>query len=188
MKLDKNSGLIDQVRFIPSPNHDERDPGCIPEVIIIHCISLPPGDYTKADTGDDCVTRFFCNKLDAEEDDSFKEIAHLEVSAHFYIQRDGSLTQFVPTHLRAWHAGESVCLGRPKVNNFSIGIELQGLDTDPEGFTDEQYRTLTELVTCIRNEYPEILATNIFGHHDIAPGRKTDPGAYFDWGRFLEAC
>ena len=178
MKLDSKSGLIDSADFIPSPNYDDRDPQSCVEVIIIHCISLPPGEY-----GSGAISRFFSNKLDQEEHPYYQSIVHLTVSSHFLIERSGKLIQFVSTDKRAWHAGESVCLGKPKVNNFSIGIELEGLDTDENGFTDAQYQSLNKLVSELRNKYPTIKTNSLFAHSDIAPGRKPDPGPYFDWSR-----
>lgn len=180
MKLDLSRGLIHSAEYIASPNCDKRDDGCIPEVIIIHCISLPPGEY-----GGPAVRRFFTNQLSADEHPYYQSMAHLTVSAHFFIDRKGSLTQFVPTHLRAWHAGESVCLGRPKVNNFSIGIELEGLDTDAAGFTEAQYRELAALISALQAAYPSIKKENVFSHSDIAPGRKPDPGPYFEWSKIV---
>lgn len=180
MKLDLTTGIVNTAHYISSPNHDERENGEQPEVLIIHCISLPPGCY-----GGNEVEDFFCNRLDIEQHEYFNEIQHLTVSAHFYIRRNGQLLQFVPTHKRAWHAGESECLGRCKVNNFSIGIELEGLDTDPEGFTNAQYDQLLKLSHILIEAYPLLKVKHIFGHEDIAPGRKTDPGPYFDWDGFL---
>ena len=180
MHLDSSTGLIDTALFVASPNCDERENHGDPEAIILHCVSLPPGEY-----GGNEVERFFTNQLAADEHPYFESMAHLTVSSHFLIKRGGELLQFVPTHLRAWHAGESFCLGRPKVNDFSIGIELEGLDTDPNGFTAEQYQTLKQLVAELRAAYPSITANNLFAHSDIAPGRKPDPGPYFDWTGLL---
>lgn len=180
MQLNLATGLVDEATFIASPNFDERDNGYDVDVIIIHCISLPPGEY-----GSGAISRFFVNQLSADEHPYYQGMAHLTVSAHFLIERDGKLIQFVPTHKRAWHAGESVCLGRPKVNNFSIGVELEGLDTDTDGYTDEQYRVLKVLLAVLQNAYPGIAKNNVFAHSDIAPGRKPDPGPYFDWARAL---
>jgi len=176
MRLDLKTGLIRDAEFIASPNFDERDQGCEIDVIIIHCISLPPGEY-----GSGAIQRFFSNQLSADEHPYYQSMAHLQVSSHFLITRDGQLTQFVATDKRAWHAGESMCLGRPKVNNFSIGIELEGLDTDEKGYSDGQYQCLTLLIKELRERYPKIEKNNIFAHSDIAPGRKPDPGPYFDW-------
>lgn len=181
MRLDKHNGKLLDAEFIASPNFDEREAGAEPEVLIIHCISLPPGCY-----GGNEVADFFCNQLDNKADPYFTEIAHLQVSTHFYIHRNGTLQQFVTTDKRAWHAGESECLGRCAVNNFSIGIELEGLDTDPAGFTDKQYQVLTELSQCLINSYPLMSKDKIFGHNDIAPDRKADPGEYFDWARYKD--
>lgn len=180
MRHDQQTGLITEAEFIASPNHDDRPHGVVVEAIIIHCISLPPGEY-----GSHCIDDFFCNQLDSNTHSYFREISHLTVSSHFLIEREGQLKQFVPTHLRAWHAGESVCLDKPAVNNFSIGIELEGLDTDPDGYTDQQYRTLQKLISSLRQAYPEIKPNNIFAHSDIAPGRKPDPGPYFEWGKVV---
>ncbi len=178
MTFDANTGLLGVAEFIASPNFDERDAGSTVDVIIVHCISLPPGEY-----GSGTISRFFSNKLEAKEHPYYKNMAHLKVSAHFLIERSGKLIQFVSTDKRAWHAGESVCFGKPKVNNFSIGIELEGLDTDDKGFTDQQYKVLNELVFELRNQYSTIKDNCLFAHSDIAPGRKPDPGPYFDWSR-----
>ena len=178
MKHNTTSGLIEQATYRPSPNCDDRPNNAVPEAIIIHSISLPPGEYGNSHVGD-----FFCNQLKLEQHSYFSEIGHLTVSAHFFIQRDGHLNQFVATHRRAWHAGESTCLGKPAVNNFSIGIELEGLDVGTDGYTDEQYQVLNQLVGCLRNAYPTIKYDNLFAHSDIAADRKVDPGPYFDWSR-----
>ena len=142
---------------------------------------MPPGEY-----GGDAVDKFFTNQLDPNAHPYFADICHLQVSAHFFIRRDGELLQFVPTHKRAWHAGESVCLGKPKANDFTIGIELEGLDTGSDGYSADQYSLLSELCDCLRRAYPAIDAHNIFAHSDIAPGRKLDPGPYFDWHKFQQ--
>jgi AmpD protein len=177
MKLDSKTGLIDEAQFYASPNFDERVHHETPEVLVVHSISLPPGKYQN-----NCVRDFFLNQLDPNLDDYFEQIASLNVSSHFFIKRSGELLQFVPTTKRAWHAGESVCLGKPMVNDFSIGIELEGWDESDDGYTDKQYLTLNELIDVLRHNYPEI-ANNLFAHSDIAPGRKTDPGPFFDWNR-----
>jgi len=178
MKLDKPTGIIDTAEFIASPNFDEREHCDSPEVIIIHCISLPPGEYGRGE-----IQRFFQNQLCADEHPYYQSMAHLTVSSHFLIERTGKLIQFVDCNKRAWHAGESICLSKPKVNDFSIGIELEGLDTDSSGFTEDQYVALNELVSALRMAYPDIKADNLFAHSDIAPGRKPDPGPHFDWSR-----
>lgn len=178
MHLDTTTGIIAEAEYHASSNCDERPTTNVPEAIIVHCISLPPGEY-----GGNEVVDFFCNRLDSSRHHYFTEIAHLKVSSHLYIRRDGNLVQFVPTHMRAWHAGESACLGRPVVNNFSIGVELEGLDTDPNGFSEAQYSQLNSVIKCLKDAYPTILPENIFAHSDIAPGRKPDPGPYFEWSR-----
>jgi AmpD protein len=178
MILDFESGLVESAEFIASPNFDDRENHVQPEAIIVHCISLPPGEY-----GQRAIHRFFQNQLCADEHPYYQSMAHLTVSSHFLIERNGKLIQFVPVFKRAWHAGESVCLGKSKVNDFSIGIELEGLDTDSDGFTELQYEVLNELISVLKEAYPSIQKNNIFGHSDIAPGRKPDPGPYFDWRR-----
>ena len=178
MNLNLKSGLIEQAIYLASPNCDARPQNTEPEAIIIHSISLPPGEYEN-----NYVEDFFCNQLKSDDHAYFNKIAQLTVSSHFFIKRSGSLTQFVPTHMRAWHAGESMCLGKPAVNNFSIGVELQGLDSGSDGYTDKQYATLKELLDCLVAAHPKIKANNLFAHSDIAPGRKIDPGPYFDWQR-----
>ncbi len=181
MRLNLKNGLVESAEYKASPNCDERPNNEAPSVIIVHCISLPPGEYSG-----DCVERFFLNQLSSSEHPYFESMAHLTVSAHFFVRRSGQLIQFVPVNKRAWHAGESQCLQRGRVNDFSIGIELEGLDTDPNGFTEQQYKALRELVTCVQQQYPAI-SNNVYAHSDIAPGRKPDPGPYFDWSK-LEAC
>jgi AmpD protein len=178
MKLNLVTGIVDQAEFIASPNCDKREHHESPEVVILHCISLPPGEY-----GQGAIQRFFVNQLPANEHPYYQSMAHLTVSSHFLIERCGKLIQFVPTHLRAWHAGESICLGKPKVNDFSIGIELEGLDTDENGFTVAQYDRLNGLKAVLEQAYPNIKASEYFAHSDIAPGRKPDPGQFFDWTR-----
>ena len=176
MQIDPNSYRLVSAEWCPSPNFDDRDDGCEPEVIIIHCISLPPGQY-----GTNHIKRFFQNSLAKHKHSYFESIAELQVSSHFLIDRLGVITQFVATDKRAWHAGESMCYDRPKVNNFSIGIELEGWDEDEQGFSDSQYNSLAELTGCLTEFYPQISHRSIFAHSDIAPGRKPDPGPYFDW-------
>lgn len=180
MSLSINHGRIDQAKWVESPNWDDRDPGFEPEALIIHCISLPPGEYGGGE-----IARFFQNALPADEHSYFSSIAHLTVSSHFLIERDGRLVQFVSTDKRAWHAGESFCLQKTKANNFTIGIELEGLDTDPQGFTYHQYQRLAELTRCLMSHYSSITTHNIFAHSDIAPGRKPDPGPFFEWPRYM---
>jgi AmpD protein len=141
----------------------------------VHAISLPPGHY-----GGDCIERLFTNRLDPAAHPYFAEIAHLRVSAHFLVRRDGEVVQFVPVERRAWHAGVSAWRGRSRCNDFSVGIELEGGDDTP--FEDAQYAALAALLQQLGRRFP---LRDVAGHSEIAPGRKTDPGARFDWGRFL---
>ena len=164
------------VTRIPSPNFDERaDPSDI-SLLVIHCISLPPGEF-----GNHYIDRLFCNQLDPDEHPYFKEIHQLTVSAHLLIKRSGETVQYVPFDKRAWHAGKSVYEGRERCNDFSIGIELEG--TEFVEYTDEQYTQLAAVVADLLLTYPGLSKQRITGHSDIAPGRKTDPGDSFDWQR-----
>ena len=165
------------VEVVPSPNFNDRPVACDITLLVIHNISLPPGQF-----GGGYIQQFFQNCLDASEDPFFAEIENLQVSAHFLIERTGKVVQFVPTSSRAWHAGVSVFDQRDNCNDFSIGIELEGTDTEP--YTDLQYESLAELALEICRSYPNITVERIVGHSDIAPGRKTDPGPAFDWTRF----
>lgn len=160
----------------PSPNQDDRPPGCAVDLLVLHNIGLPPGEF-----GGPWIDDLFLNRLDPEAHPYFRDIAALRVSAHLLIRRDGALIQYVPLHRRAWHAGVSEFQGRPRCNDFSIGIELEGADRVP--FTDAQYARLIEVVAEIRRRHPAITPERIVGHSDIAPQRKTDPGPAFDWQR-----
>lgn len=166
-------GVASPARQVASPNCDARPPDAVVTMIVVHNISLPPGTF-----GGDAIERLFTNTLDAAANPAFAEVAHLRVSSHFLIRRDGALLQFVACNLRAWHAGVSSWRGRTRCNDFSVGIELEGTDTLP--FAAAQYRMLARLVKLLRRHYP---VTEIVGHADIAPGRKTDPGPAFDWAR-----
>ncbi|MEA3290946.1 MAG: 1,6-anhydro-N-acetylmuramyl-L-alanine amidase AmpD [Pseudomonadota bacterium] len=177
MNLDPDTGLVRDIRQAFSPNQDERPAGGDIKLLVIHAISLPPGQF-----GGEWVERLFCNRLAPGEHPYFTEICDLKVSAHFLIRRDGELIQFVPAHRRAWHAGESWHRQRPRVNDFSLGIELEGCDEEP--FDDKQYATLAALTRELIRHYPGITPENIVGHCDIALGRKTDPGPCFDWDRY----
>ena len=181
MKADLVSGLVEGVRYIPSPNCDPRPDGMAPEVLIIHSISLPPGEF-----GGPGIEQLFCNRLDPQEHPYYQEIKDLQVSAHLLIRRGGEVIQFVPLHLRAWHAGQSGCEGRTRVNDFSIGIELEGTEDQP--FESAQYQTLADLTRAIMQIYPAITPERVYGHADIAPGRKADPGPFFDWQRYRTMC
>lgn len=173
-----HNGRWSKARQIPSPNYNERPPGAVPTLLVIHNISLPPGEF-----GGGFVEDFFLNRLDRHAHAYFATIADLCVSSHCFIDRLGQVTQFVPFHLRAWHAGRSRFNGENECNDFSIGIELEGADTIP--YTDAQYSMLVELTEVLMHEYPDISSDRIAGHSDIAPGRKTDPGPAFDWPRYL---
>ena len=163
-----------------SANCNPRPAGTCPELIVVHGISLPPGQYGSGD-----IEALFTNKLDPTAHPYFAEVAHLEVSAHFLIRRTGEVVQFVSTDERAWHAGVSSWCGREHCNDFSIGIELEGTDDAP--YEDPQYEALAALISVLRNHYPSIRSDAIVGHSDIAPGRKTDPGPAFDWQRVRQA-
>lgn len=161
---------------MPSPNFNQRPDDIPVRLIVLHNISLPPGEF-----GSGAVVRFFQNQLDPQEHPYFREIESLQVSAHFFIERDGRVIQCVSCDQRAWHAGRSSYLGVADCNDYSIGIELEGTDTVP--FTDAQYTSLQHLVSAIQAHYPDT-SHQLTGHSDIAPGRKTDPGSCFDWLRF----
>jgi len=164
------------IRFVESPNQDERPEGPGPELVVVHGISLPPGEL-----GGPWIERLFTNALGPSAHPYFEEIAGLQVSAHVLIRRDGGLVQFVPFHRRAWHAGVSSWQGRERVNDFSVGVELEGTDDTP--YADVQYERLADLLHALAAAYPAITPDRIVGHSDVAPGRKTDPGPSFDWPR-----
>lgn len=164
-----------------SPNQDSRPDDSQPELIVVHAISLPPGEF-----GGPFIEQLFCNQLNPEAHPYFVGIADLRVSAHALIDRVGQTTQFVPFDRRAWHAGVSSWRGRDRCNDFSIGIELEGCDERP--FTTPQYVVLARMIRWLASRYPALARENaLAGHSDIAPGRKTDPGPHFDWAR-LEQC
>lgn len=176
MKLDREKAWVLEARRCPSPNFDERPNGCGIELVVVHGISLPPGEF-----GTPHVEALFCNRLDPTLHPYFAEICHLQVSAHLLIRRDGELVQFVPFTHRAWHAGESVFCGRSQCNDFSIGIELEGVDD--LFYEDAQYQRLISVLRLLMKTWPEITPGRVVGHSDIAPDRKTDPGTAFDWDR-----
>jgi len=157
-----------------SPHCDERPPDTPISLIVIHNISLPPGEF-----GGPWIDDLFMGRLDPEAHPYFREVAGLKVSAHYLIRRDGSLVQYVPTEMRAWHAGVSSWKGRSRCNDFSIGIELEGADDVP--FAEPQYETLARLSRTLFERYGRL---DVAGHSDIAPQRKTDPGPWFEWERF----
>lgn len=180
-RVDPLSGLIAPARQLASPNQDERPAGSTPDLVVIHGISLPPGEFGGAH-----IEQLFTNSLPRDGHPYFQGIADLRVSAHLLIRRDGDLVQFVPLHRRAWHAGVSCWEGRERCNDFSIGIELEGADEVP--YEEAQYQVLTGLLTCLERAYPALSPGRVVGHSDVAPGRKTDPGPAFDWGRLPGAA
>lgn len=174
MRIDHRTHRIVGVCFIESPNYDDRPQGDQPDLIVVHNISLPPGEFEN-----DYVPQFFTNTLDWNEHPYFQDLEGLKVSSHVYIRRNGQLIQFVPFDKRAWHAGQSQYCGRERCNDYSIGIELEG--TDHIEFTSSQYLVLGSLIQSLMLHYPSLSKDHIVGHSDIAPQRKTDPGPYFDW-------
>jgi AmpD protein len=175
--------IIEQHRLtnakqIPSPNYDDRPNPVDISLLVIHCISLPPGEFDNP-----YINQLFCNVLDPDAHPYFKEIYQLTVSAHLLIKRDGSCVQFVPFNKRAWHAGKSSYQGKERCNDFSIGIELEGTESIP--YTEAQYIQLAEVIDSLLKAYPNLSKQQITGHSDIAPGRKNDPGASFDWQRII---
>jgi AmpD protein len=171
-----DEGIVAGATQISSQNWDERPEGAAIALLVVHSISLPPGEF-----GGDAIARLFTNTLDFSEHPYYETLRDLRVSAHFLIRRDGELIQFVPCVKRAWHAGSSIWRGRERCNDFSIGVELEGVDES--AYADAQYRTLSRLLLTLRGRYPIV---DVVGHADISPGRKTDPGPAFDWGQFRE--
>ncbi len=171
------TGWLSGVRRIASPNCDTRPPRTAIELLVIHNISLPPGVFVG-----EAVAQLFTNTLNTDSHPYFRQLAGLKVSAHFLIRRNGTIIQFVPCNKRAWHAGVSAWRGRSACNDFSIGVELEGSDDVP--FNNPQYASLTRLTRLLQRNYP---IRAIVGHADIAPGRKTDPGPYFDWANYFAA-
>jgi len=170
-------GWLPGVRRVPSPNCDERPPGTVVDLLVIHGISLPPGEFGGA-----WIEALFLNRLDPHAHPFFRDIADQRVSTHILIRRDGGAIQYVDLERRAWHAGRSRFGGREACNDFSIGIELEGADETP--YAQPQYLVLAALTQRIRARYPAIGADRIVGHSTISPGRKTDPGPAFDWEYF----
>ncbi|TKV66642.1 1,6-anhydro-N-acetylmuramyl-L-alanine amidase AmpD [Marinobacter panjinensis] len=175
----RRTGRISTARWCPSPNFGPRPQDASISLLVVHNISLPPGQF-----GGNAIERFFCNQLDASLHPYFETIAGMKVSSHLLIHRDGSPVQFVSLLDRAWHAGRSCFQGEDECNDFSIGIELEGADDIP--YTDAQYQTLVDLSQKIMSAWPEITPDRITGHSDIAPGRKTDPGPAFDWSYYRQ--
>jgi len=177
--VDAATGLLVGVRQVLSPHRDARPHGLQPELIVVHGISLPPRTF-----GGPWIDRLFAGSPLGDSDAYFAQIAGLKVSAHALVRRDGAVTQFVPFHERAWHAGASSWNGREACNDFSIGVELEGTDDVP--YEASQYATLRALIRALLAAYPGLAPQRIVGHSDIAPGRKSDPGASFDWARLRD--
>ena len=178
MKIE--NGVINTARQVTCTHFDERPPHHSVSLLVIHNISLPPGQF-----GGPYIEQLFTGSLSPDEHPFFKEIFQLRVSSHLLIRRDGELVQFVGLDKRAWHAGLSSFQGQSRCNDFSVGIELEGTDNSP--YTQEQYDKLVEVTFAITKRYPEITLGRIVGHCDIAPGRKQDPGPAFDWQRYRQA-
>lgn len=179
MHIDPTTGLLKEARQLPSPNCDARPDDTDIDLLVIHAISLPAGEF-----GGPWIDDLFCNQLSADSHPDFAEICGLKVSAHALIRRDGEIVQYVPFGQRAWHAGESNFDGRTRCNDFSIGIELEGCEDKP--FDIIQYQQLAQLTKALMQTYPGITRDRITGHSDIAPERKTDPGPNFDWSNFFQ--
>lgn len=169
-------GVLAGAVQVPSPNCDERPGNAVVSLLVVHSISLPPGEY-----GGDAVERLFTNALDFGVHPYYETLRDLKVSAHFLVRRDGELIQFVPCAKRAWHAGPSTWQGRMRCNDFSVGAELEG--SDDQAYDERQYLRLANLLVALRRRYPIV---DVVGHADVSPGRKTDPGPAFDWGRCRE--
>src|SRR3990167_4847326 len=166
-------------KYIPSPNYNQRPQGVEVNLLVIHCISLPPDQFGGTE-----ITDFFLNQLDCNQHPYFERLKNLTVSSHLLIRRDGEVIQFVPFNQRAWHAGDSQFQGIKDCNDFSIGIELEG--SENQAFTERQYEVLTKATCAIMRRYPLIDLNRIVGHSDIAAGRKSDPGPHFDWDKFYK--
>ncbi len=177
MSINVTNGLVAGARQVPSPNCDERPNPADISLMVVHGISLPPGEF-----GGPWIDDLFLNRLDPTRHPYFAEIQGLKVSSHLLIRRDGELVQYVPLHMRAWHAGVSCFGGRDCCNDYSIGVELEG--TDDLSYTSPQYQCLAALARGLMQAFPAITPDRIVGHCDIAPGRKTDPGTAFEWTRF----
>ena len=176
MQVDQMTGRLRGVDYVHSPNQQPRPAGIAPELVVIHGISLPAGQF-----GGEYVDQLFTNALDTQGDPRFAYLAGLRVSAHVYIRRDGRVTQFVGFNEMAWHAGQSWFAERDNCNDFAIGIELEGTDEQP--YAAIQYSRLEAVLTALQTAYPGIATDRVVGHCHIAPGRKTDPGLAFDWAR-----
>jgi AmpD protein len=184
LQIDTSSGLLSGALQVASPNRDPRPPAVAADLIVVHGISLPPGEF-----GGPWIDRLFTNTLPWDAHPYFRQIEGLRASAHLLIRRGGEVTQYVSFNDRAWHAGKSRFGEREACNDFSVGIELEG--TDDRAYEDAQYRVLAQTVAALCAAYPTLSPERVVGHSDIAPGRKTDPGPAFDWPRarrMIEAC
>lgn len=175
-RIDPATGLLVGARQVLSPHFDARPTGMKPDLVVVHGISLPPGEF-----GGPWIDRLFTGTLPLDAHPYFRAISGARVSAHALIRRDGEIVQYVPFNERAWHAGESEYDGRPRCNDFSIGVELEGTDEMP--YTEPQYEQLAALAAALFDAYPTLGPEHIVGHSDIAPERKTDPGPVFNWRR-----
>jgi len=176
MNINISTGLLDKATQVVSPNYDDRPDATDIDLIVVHNISLPPGQF-----GGSWIDALFTNTLDPLAHPYFAEIHQLQVSSHILIRRDGEIVQYVPFHKRAWHAGKSQYKSRERCNDFSIGIELEG--SDDQNYEDTQYVRLAGLIQALCTTYPTLSTQRLTGHCDIAPDRKTDPGPAFDWAR-----
>jgi AmpD protein len=176
LKVETATGLLIGVRQVLSPHCDARPAEMLPELIIVHGISLPPNEF-----GGPWIDRLFTGTLAWDAHPYFRQIEGLRASAHVVIRRDGQLTQYVPFGERAWHAGVSQYRTRSGCNDFSVGVELEG--TDDIAYTDAQYAQLVEVIVALIEAYPSLSPEHLVGHSDVAPGRKSDPGPYFEWPR-----
>lgn len=180
LELEIENHWLNTAERVPSPNCSDRPLDEAISLLVIHNISLPPGEF-----GGPHINELFCNRLDSTAHPYFAEICALKVSSHLLIRRDGALVQYVPFNLKAWHAGRSTFEGREECNEFSIGIELEG--TDDTYFTSIQYELLVKVTRLLLKDYRAMTPTRIVGHSDVAPGRKTDPGPCFDWARYRQS-
>jgi len=180
LRIHPNKAWLADVRYCPSPNFNLRPAKAVINMIVIHGISLPAGEF-----GGSYIDDLFCNQLDHQAHVSFLHLRGLEVSSHILIRRTGKIVQYVGFDKRAWHAGKSIFQGQENCNDFAIGIELEGTDT--LAYTDKQYQQLSDLILCLQAYYPAIITSRILGHCHIAPQRKTDPGYVFDWPRLFQS-
>lgn len=174
MHVNAQTGRLEEAKWTASPNFEPRPPGLVPELIVVHGISLPPDEF-----GGSGVEQLFTNQLNPQEDSYYQAIHGLKVSSHLFIRRGGEVIQFVDFNQRAWHAGVSCFDGRENCNDFSIGIELEG--ADHIAYTASQYEALASAILALQQAYPSLNKAAVVGHSDIAPGRKTDPGPLFNW-------